>query len=261
MRINRFLPIITICLLMSACATQQIVELTKDTKVQIPRKKSQEKKVVQAKQERLQEPNLDQPARITSDRMQYREQGRVTVFKGKVCVNQVDAWLFSPYLEVRSEKGMAYARQGVRLIDHGRGVTATAREMDYNRDMTHVILRDTVAITSHDDAGETLKMYCDRMRWNENQDAAVADGHVIVHYKDTTATAHTMTYHRLKKMMVLSGEKAKQARHPRVLQGTNTITGELITMHIKDRVYEVEGSAKAIVLPESAQAKVTERKP
>jgi lipopolysaccharide export system protein LptA len=96
------------------------------------------------------------------------------------------------------------------------------------------------------------------MEWNSKQEIATAQDQVVVYYKDLTATADAMSFDQAKNILKLmqSGTNAKNP--PQILQAGNIISGKLITLLVKERVYEVEGSAKAIFLPETRPAKAQE---
>ncbi|MEW6516305.1 MAG: LptA/OstA family protein [candidate division FCPU426 bacterium] len=203
---------------------------------------------------RMAAPDKSQPVQITADRMQYQDQGQVTVFTGHVRVNQESAWLLAPYLEVQSRDGLAYARGGVRLIDHYRGITLTAKEMDYRRNLADVEVRKNVRVLTHDDQGQPLRIRCDRLDWNTEAETARAREQVVVHYKNITATAGDLRFSQEAETLLLLPPVEKPGERPEIIRGWDRITGEQITLRIKDRVYEVEGSARAVVLPEERQA-------
>lgn len=191
----------------------------------------------------------NQPAQVESNRMQYQDQGQVTLFTGSVKVNQESAWLFAPYLEVHARDGLAYARGGVRMIDHYRGVTLTAGEMDYRRNLSDVEVRKNVRVLTHDDQGQPLRIRCERLDWNTEAETARARDQVVVHYQNITATAGELHFNQGAQTLVMTPAGQASGR-PEIIRGADRITGDQITLRIKDRVYEVEGSARAVVLPE-----------
>ncbi|MCK5242568.1 hypothetical protein KAR34_08970 [bacterium] len=249
-----------LCLgLLVGCVPGKTVRLDSNRKIVIPRDKTKESKVVSAEEsERFRPPKKDKPMQISSDRMIYREEGKVTLFLGNVQVNQEQAWLYTPYLQVNSELGLASARQGVRLIDHERGITVTAKELDYQEDLSNVITRENVKVSTHDDQGMALRLYGRRMEWEKKTESVLATGDVVLHYKDTTATAEIMTYYQKQQKLKLAKESDTSGKNPVVRQKDNMITGQIITLLIKEKIYEVEGSAKAIILPKKKQAKAQE---
>ncbi len=191
----------------------------------------------------------DQPVDITSDRMHYQGQGRVTVFRGKVRVNQGTAWLFTPYLEVRSEDGLALARQGIRVVDYMRDVTVTARELKYYKDLSRLTIRKKVCLQTRDERGNQLRIYSRTMEWNAKSNAAVAREKVVVHYLNITATAGNMTYDHERQVLVLTPSPGKKDLLPEVLRGPDTLNGKIITLNVKQQKYEVQGSARAVFIP------------
>jgi len=248
-------------LLAGGCAISRTVHVNQNAKIVIPRKQAKPVLDSQKTDKRLKPPEKDQPLQITSDRMAYQEEGKVTIFKGHVKVNQEKAWLFTPYLQVCSDKEVAFARNGIRLIDHERGVTVTARELDYKDDLSYAVIRDNVRLTTHDDEGVTLRIHSKKMEWKDRAETVVAQGDVVVHYKDTTATADVMTFNQPQRVIVLTQFSKGNGKKPLVKQKRNIITGETITLYIKERTYQIEGSAQAIILPESSQTKVMEKSP
>ncbi|MBN1594815.1 LPS export ABC transporter periplasmic protein LptC [candidate division FCPU426 bacterium] len=240
-------------LLTGGCASST-VHIGEKSRVVIERKEAAPGGAVPEPQsERLTPPRKDQPMHITSDRMAYQEQGKVTVFTGRVKVNQEQSWLFTPYLQLRSEAGTAYARQGVYLVDYARSVSATAQQLDYKDDLTNVTMRQDVHINTLDDQGQVLRIRSDQLDWNNRAEIAVATGGVVVHYQDTTATAEMLTYHHRDRVLELSPGEQKGKVLPVVQQRHNQITGDLITLYVKDKTYEVTGSARAVILPQDRQ--------
>jgi lipopolysaccharide export system protein LptA len=200
---------------------------------------------------RLRPPAEDRPAQITSDRLVYSNQGRVTVFQGNVNVRQDAARLESPYLEVRSEDGQAIASQGVRLIDLERGVTVTAQTLEYRRNLANAKARGDVRLYSHDDQGEPMNLRSDRLAWDTTRKEALAEGGVRVTYRGSTATAEAMHYRQSEQIITLSPAGNTSAARPQIVQEGNTITGNVITLRLNERVYEVSGTAHADLAPRS----------
>jgi lipopolysaccharide export system protein LptA len=249
--------VVGICaVLLVGCATGKTVRLESNQKIVVPRDKEKESKAVSEEEsERLRPPKKESPMQITSDRMIYQEAGKITLFLGNVQVNQEKAWLYTPYLQVRSELGTASARNGIRLIDHERGVTVTAKELDYQDDLSNIVVRKNVKVKTHDEQGLALCLYGHEMEWNKKSEIVIARGNVVVHYKDTTATADSMTFYQQQKKLELAKKANEDGKDPTVWQKENMITGQMITLLINEKTYEVDGSARAIILPEKKQAK------
>lgn len=195
----------------------------------------------------------NQPAQIEANRMQYQDQGKVTLFTGNVRVNQESAWLFAPYLEVHASDGLAYARGGVRMIDHYRNVTLTAGEMDYRRNLADVEVRKNVRVLTQDDQGQPLRIRCEQLAWNTEAETAMAQERVVIHYQNITATADALQFSQEAQTLVLTPGAGQAAARPEIIRGLDRITGDQITLSLRDRVYEVAGSARAVVLPEERQ--------
>ncbi len=210
---------------------------------------------VKAPDKRLETPSGDQPVNITSDTMHYRGQGRVAVFRGKVRVNQDDAWLFTPYLEVRSDDGLAWARQGIRLVDYMRDVTVTARELKYFKDLSRATIRKKVSLQTRDERGNQLRIYSRSMEWNAESGTAEAREKVVVHYLNITATAGKMTYDHERQVLVLTQDPGQKKSLPEVLRGPDKLTGKTITLHVKQQKYEVQGSARAVFISSGEKEK------
>jgi lipopolysaccharide export system protein LptA len=191
----------------------------------------------------------NQPAQVESNRMQYQDQGQVILFTGNVRVNQESAWLFAPSLEVHTRDGLAFARGGVRMIDHYRGITLTAGEMDYRRNLADVEVRKNVQVMTRDDQGQPLRIRCEQLAWDTDTGIARAWERVVVHYQNITATAGELKFSQEAQTLLLTPAGPAAAR-PEIIRGWDRITGERITLKIKEREYEVEGSARAVVLPE-----------
>lgn len=234
-----------------ACAPRVSIRIDPETKITVPRDEKTRTDPSPENQERLQPPDQDQPAQITADRMTYQKTGRLTVFRGNVRVNQEEAWLFTPYLEVRSEDGLALARGGIRLIDHARGLTVTAREMEYKRNFSNVLVRKQVVVLTHDDQGETLRISSRQLEWDADREAARATGDVVMHYQNITATAGAISFEQDKQEMVLRPASGQSEPLPEIFRGMDRIQGEVIILRVKERTYEVQGSARAVILPEA----------
>lgn len=198
---------------------------------------------------RLRPLSEDKPAQITSDRMSYSEQGRVTVFQGRVRVRQETMRVETPYLEVRSEDGRALARRGVRIIDHARGLTVTAQELEYRQNLTNATARGRVHLDSHDSQGQPLQMRSERLDWDQRLKEALAGGSVQVNFRGATATAESMRYRQDEQKVELTGAGNTLSARPQIEQEGNTITGDVILLRLSDRVYEVTGSARAELTP------------
>jgi len=210
---------------------------------------------------RLKPLDENQPAQITSDRLVYTNQGKVTVFSGQVNVRQGAMRVEAPYLEVRSDDGRAVARQGVRLTDHARGMTLTARELEYKQNLANAKARGDVRLVSHDDQGQSLRVRSDRLDWDNDRREALARGRVQITYRDTTATADVMTYRQAEQLVILAADGESKTRRPQIEQAGNTILGNLITLRLRERVYEVQGEARAEIQPrETSGAPASGRK-
>jgi|GEM_PF-4871127 len=198
---------------------------------------------------RLQPPDEDKPVQITSDRLEYRNQGQVTVFRGRVKVNQTASRLSTPYLEVRSDDGLALARDGIELVDYERGLTVTAQEMTYRKNLSHIIARQKVRLRSRDEQGVPLSVRSQRLEWWSDRREALASGEVVFHYKDITATADTMHYRQADQILILKQDgPSAQDKAPEIRQGTDVLRGEIITIQIQNRKYEAQGAAQALII-------------
>ncbi len=204
---------------------------------------------------RLATPGGDLPVNITSDRMHYRGQGQVAVFRGEVRVNQDEIWLFTPYLEVRSDDGLALARQGVRLEDYTRDVTVTARELEYDKDLSRVTIQKKVCLQTRDERGNQLRIYSRSMEWNAEHGTAEAREKVVVYYLNITATAGNMTYDHERQVLVLTEVPGQKKSLPEILRGPDKLTGKTITLHVKQQKYEVQGSARAVFMSTGENAR------
>jgi lipopolysaccharide export system protein LptA len=213
-------------------------------------------------EKRMQPIDEDRPVEITSDRMDYQNQGKVTVFRGRVKVNQVSTWLFTPYLEVRSDDGLALAREGIRLIDHERGLTVTAKEMDYQKNLSHVIARQDVRLRSHDQQGLPLQVRSNRLEWWSDRREALATGNVTFYYRNITATAGTMHYRQADQILVLQQDpQAPDKTLPTIKQGTDVLTGDTITIQIQKKQYEAQGHAQALIITSKDEKAKPKEKP
>lgn len=202
----------------------------------------------------------DVPVDIRSDRMRYQNQGQVTIFQGHVQVVQPKAVMQTPYLEVRSNQGLAYARQGVRLEDYTRGMTVTAQELDYSKNLSDVEIRNQVKVKTQDEKGQTLMIQSKKLEWHADKDEALATGAVVVHYQNTTATAETIHFQSAADKLVLSSEPKDKL--PEMQRGPDRISGQVITVYPKEKIYEVDGMAKAIIQPQAAaKQNSAEKKP
>ncbi len=201
--------------------------------------------------DRLRPVDQEQPVRITSERLTYKDQGQVAEFTGRVRVLQGSTRLEAPYLEVHSEDGRAWARNGVRVIDHERGVTVTARELEYLENLNDAAAQGQVRMISHDGRGNPFQVDCDRMEWKSERKEVLARGHVRVTFQGTTATAEAMLYRRDPQVVEFLPARPGEAR-PKIEKGNGTITGDRITLRLNERAYEAEGSAQADILPETA---------
>jgi lipopolysaccharide export system protein LptA len=185
------------------------------------------------------------PAQVTADRMIYTQQGQVSVFQGRVRVTQGPTKMESPYLEVRAQDGRGTARQGVRLTDPTRGLTVTAQELDYTQTLDNAQARGNVRLDTHDDQGEALRLNCERLDWDNRAQTALARGAVRATYRDATATAESMQYLRAAQVLELQQAPGSGSPQPRVEQAGSTITGNVITLRLQERVYEAKGAARA----------------
>ncbi len=190
----------------------------------------------------------DKPVAITSDRLSYTQQGQVTVFQGRVKVVQETTRLDAPYLEVRSQDGQGVARQGIRLVDHARGITVTARELEYKETLSHATVRGNVKVVSHDNENQTLVVKSESMEWNAQGKDIQAKERVVVTYRGSTATAEVMDYSQTTQVAVLSSP-GKNAALPKIEQEGDVITGKTLILKTKERIYEARGSARAEIWP------------
>jgi lipopolysaccharide transport protein LptA len=190
----------------------------------------------------------DRPVAIDSDRLSYTQQGQVTVFQGHVRVQQETTRLDAPYLEVRSQDGQAVARQGIRLVDHTRGITVTAQEMEYKENLSHAQVRGKVKVYSHDDQNQALLVQSGQLEWDAQGKDIKAREKVKVTYRGATATAEAMDYAQTAQVVEMTSPKAGDAR-PRIEQNGDIITGDKIILKIKERAYQARGQARADVYP------------
>lgn len=201
---------------------------------------------------RLRPVNEKAPFEITSDRMEYQETGRVTIFTGQVKVNQESAWLYSPYLELRSADNLVVARQGVTLVDRERKIELTARELETQKNLAHVLARGQVVLHTRDEAGLPLRLFCDQLEWNA-PNRVRAEGGATVVYRDLTATASSMDFYKDSQTLHLESGGGKC---PVVYRGGDTLTGNELECLIREKRYLAVGRAKAaLVPPEDASVK------
>jgi lipopolysaccharide export system protein LptA len=232
-------------LTVAACAPRVFTPFPERTPAAVKSAAPETKNVVPAR------PAEDLPAQITSDRLVYTNQGRVSVFQGNVTVRQGATRVEAPYLEVRSEDGQAFAREGVRLIDSEQGVTLTARELEYRRSLANAKARGDVRLVSHDNRGESVRLRSDRLAWDTAHKEALAEGGVRVTSQGSTATAEGLHYRQSDQIIELNAAGNSLAARPQIVQDGNTITGQVITLRLNERVYEVSGTAHADLMPRS----------
>lgn len=203
--------------------------------------------------QRLQPLSEDRPVAITSDRLTYLEQGKITVFQGHVSARQDTLRLEAPYLEVRSADNRTHAKNGVRITDSARDITITARELDYQENLLNATASGQVVVDARDDRGQPLRIRSDRLDWNVGKKRMQAQGRVQVTYGGNTATAERMDYQEADQTVVLKPGTAAGSPQPTIMQADNIIRGNLLTLRLRERIYEAQGSAWGNINPRAKE--------
>jgi len=214
---------------------------------------------------------LQKEMRLTAASVRYEIRTEVADASGGVVVVHKDATIKAPQMRFDLREGVTTATGGVEVVQGGGTLTAAsvqylARTGDVSADGGVKMVREGSTLAGRrllanlttkradvrDDvtlvralAREETTVTAARIvfRWDTNE--AEAEGHVVVRQQDRTGWADRMLYSEASNRLILTGnvivEQLSEQQAPR---STTRVTCNRLTMTLKERDLEAEGSVK-----------------
>lgn len=166
---------------------------------------------------------------LTAAIITYYEKTKIAIAENNVHLWRTGQDVFTDYLKYYYQTDQSYAKNGVKLIDHDKRVTITAKLGEYLPAQNRTYVEKESHLVRLDSAGtDTLHIYARRMEYYfEPQRLAIAIDSVRIVRENLTAKCDSAVYK-------LDEEKAFLEISPVAIQENSEMVGRQMEMVFKD---------------------------